>query len=67
MCLNGVTFSVLRDSEWMLTYPVHKCACEGDSEGVRMALEGGHQVDEKDDNEWTALHYACWWVAGSVG
>ena len=56
----------LSGSEWMLTYPIHKCACEGDSEGVRMALEGGHQVDEKDDSEWTALHYACWWVADNT-
>ena len=44
----------------MQRYPLHKCACEGDCEGVRVALEGGYQVDEKDDSEWTAMHWACW-------
>ena len=59
-CADPVLLCVFLHSEWMSHYPLHKCACEGDCEGVRAALECGHQVDEKDDSGYTALHCACW-------
>ena len=29
--------------------------------GVQEALEGGIEVDEKDVDHWSALHYASWY------
>ena len=47
--------------DWIDLFPMHKCACEGDSEGVRRCVEMGVSPNESDTDSWTALHYACWY------
>ena len=47
-------------ADWMDLFPMHKCACEGDREGVRRCVKMGVPSDEQDTDSWTALHYACW-------
>ena len=46
--------------DWVDLFPLHKFACEGDSEGVRRCIRTGLSADERDTDSWTPLHYACW-------
>ena len=38
-----------------------KCAVEGDLEGLKKIIEvEKFDIDETDDDGWTALHHSCW-------
>jgi Krev interaction trapped protein 1 len=47
--------------DWVDLFPMHKCACEGDVEGVRRCVQIGVSPDERDSDSWAPLHYACWY------
>ena len=49
-----------RMQDWVDLFPMHKCACEGDVEGVRRCVQIGVSPDERDSDSWAPLHYACW-------
>ena len=50
-----------RPSDWVEMYPLHRCVCQGDLEGMRHCFRMGAEVDAKDTDSWTPLHYACWY------
>lgn len=35
----------------------------GNVEGVRTCVNSGLSVNDKDDESWAPLHYACWYVS----
>ena len=43
-------------------FPLHQYAMNGNVEGVRTCANSGLSVNDKDDESWTPLHYACWCV-----
>lgn len=57
---NLFSYWMYRMPDWIDQFPMHKCACEGDEEGVRRCVKIGVSPDERDTDSWTALHYACW-------
>lgn len=48
-------------SDWVEMYPLHRCVCQGDLEGMRRCFKLGAAVNEKDTDSWSPLHYACWY------
>lgn len=48
-------------STWIESFPVHKCSCDGDLEGVEKAVNEGHNPNDVDADSWNALHYAAWY------
>eukprot|EP00731_Ephydatia_muelleri_P031926 Em0023g433a len=48
-------------SDWVEMYPLHRCVCQGDLEGMRQCFRMGASVNESDTDSWTPLHYACWY------
>ncbi|KAF1769150.1 hypothetical protein GCK72_000964 [Caenorhabditis remanei] len=40
-------------------YPLHKAAEEGNAEDIRRYLKVGMDSNQRDDDSWTPLHYAC--------
>ncbi|ULU10377.1 hypothetical protein L3Y34_014579 [Caenorhabditis briggsae] len=40
-------------------YPLHKAAEDGNAEEIRRYLKVGMDSNQKDDDSWTPLHYAC--------
>jgi hypothetical protein len=47
--------------EWIDRFPLHKCACEGDLNGMISYIALGHKVNSLDTDFWSSLHYACWY------
>ena len=43
-------------------FPLHRSACEGDTELLSKLLENGLSVKQLDSDHWAPIHYACWWV-----
>ncbi len=41
---------------------MHKCAAEGDAEGLQGWLTKGFSMDQMDVEGWVPVHYAAWWV-----
>uniref|UniRef100_A0A1I7UL18 ANK_REP_REGION domain-containing protein n=2 Tax=Caenorhabditis tropicalis TaxID=1561998 RepID=A0A1I7UL18_9PELO len=40
-------------------YPLHKAAEDGNAEEIRRFLKIGMDSNQRDDDSWTPLHYAC--------
>ena len=43
-------------------FPLHQYAMNGNVEGVMTCANSGLSVNDKDDESWAPLHYACWYV-----
>ncbi|CAH2282430.1 krev interaction trapped 1 [Pelobates cultripes] len=55
--------SVMEDKErqWVDDFPLHRCACEGDTELLGRLLDKGFSVNQLDNDQWAPIHYACWY------
>ncbi|XP_055468740.1 krev interaction trapped protein 1 isoform X2 [Psammomys obesus] len=55
--------SVMEDKErqWVDDFPLHRNACEGDSELLSHLLSKGFSVNQLDNDHWAPIHYACWY------
>ncbi|XP_050991917.1 LOW QUALITY PROTEIN: krev interaction trapped protein 1 [Labeo rohita] len=54
--------SVTEDKErqWVDDFPLHRSACEGDTELLSKLLDSGFSVKQLDSDHWAPIHYACW-------
>ncbi|XP_062869230.1 krev interaction trapped protein 1 [Trichomycterus rosablanca] len=54
--------SVTEDKErqWVDDFPLHRSACEGDTERLSKLLDSGFSVKQLDSDHWAPIHYACW-------
>ncbi|XP_048849959.1 LOW QUALITY PROTEIN: krev interaction trapped protein 1 [Brienomyrus brachyistius] len=59
--------SVTEDKErqWVDDFPLHRSACEGDTDLLSKLLDSGFSVKQLDSDHWAPIHYACWY--GKVG
>ncbi|KAM8967130.1 krev interaction trapped protein 1 [Pelodytes ibericus] len=55
--------SVMEDKErqWVDDFPLHRSACEGDTELLSRLLDKGFSVNQLDNDQWAPIHYACWY------
>ncbi|KAG9339156.1 hypothetical protein JZ751_024014 [Albula glossodonta] len=55
--------SVTEDKErqWVDDFPLHRSACEGDTELLSKLLDSGFSVKQLDSDHWAPIHYACWY------
>ncbi|KAB0341086.1 hypothetical protein FD754_018012 [Muntiacus muntjak] len=55
--------SVTEDKErqWVDDFPLHRSACEGDSELLNRLLNERFSVNQLDSDHWAPIHYACWY------
>ncbi|KAI5091708.1 krev interaction trapped protein 1 [Silurus meridionalis] len=49
-----------KDHQWVDDFPLHRSACEGDTELLSKLLESGISVKQLDSDHWAPIHYACW-------
>ncbi|XP_069770486.1 krev interaction trapped protein 1 isoform X1 [Narcine bancroftii] len=55
--------SIMEDKErqWVDDFPLHRSACEGDTELLSKLLDSGFSVNQLDSDHWAPIHYACWY------
>lgn len=53
---------LFRDRQWVDDFPLHRSACEGDTELLSKLLDSGYSVKQLDSDHWAPIHYACWYV-----
>ncbi|XP_033849174.3 krev interaction trapped protein 1-like isoform X1 [Acipenser ruthenus] len=55
--------SVTEDKEhqWVDDFPLHRSACEGDTELLSKLLDSEFSVNKLDSDHWAPIHYACWY------
>ncbi|MBN3279478.1 KRIT1 protein, partial [Polyodon spathula] len=55
--------SVTEDKEhqWVDDFPLHRSACEGDTELLGKLLDSNFSVNKLDNDHWAPIHYACWY------
>lgn len=61
--LNGVFLLPLlipREHQWVDDFPLHRSACEGDSDLLSHLLDKKFSVNQLDSDHWAPIHYACW-------
>ena len=51
-----------RERQWVDDFPLHRSACEGDTELLTKLLDSGFSVKQLDSDHWAPIHYACWSV-----
>jgi len=51
-----------REHQWVDDFPLHRSACEGDSDLLSHLLDKKFSVNQLDSDHWAPIHYACWWV-----
>lgn len=51
-----------RERQWVDDFPLHRSACEGDSELLSQLLDENFSVNQLDSDHWAPIHYACWWA-----
>lgn len=49
-----------RERPWVDDFPLHRSACEGDSELLTRLLNERFSVNQLDNDHWAPIHYACW-------
>ncbi|TRZ01712.1 hypothetical protein DNTS_003597 [Danionella cerebrum] len=49
-----------KDRQWVDDFPLHRSACEGDTDLLLKLLDGGFSVKQLDSDHWAPIHYACW-------
>ena len=65
MCLNiqpMCSCGRCRERQWVDDFPLHRSACEGDTELLTKLLDSGFSVKQLDSDHWAPIHYACWSV-----
>ena len=62
-CLIYLSFIYnIAEPQMAMGFPLHQYSINGNVEGVRTCANSGVSVNDKDDESWTPLHYACWYV-----
>lgn len=51
---------MIRERQWVDDFPLHRSACEGDSELLSRLLNERFSVNQLDSDHWAPIHYACW-------
>lgn len=41
-------------------FPLHKCAADGDADGIRNLLRENHKVTQPDKESMMPIHHAAW-------
>lgn len=49
-----------KERQWVEDFPLHRSACEGDTELLSKLLDSGFSVKQLDSDHWAPIHYACW-------
>ncbi|XP_061753535.1 krev interaction trapped protein 1 isoform X2 [Nerophis ophidion] len=49
-----------KERQWVEDFPLHRSACEGDTELLSKLLDSGFSVKQLDSDHWAPVHYACW-------
>ncbi|CAI4230186.1 unnamed protein product [Auanema sp. JU1783] len=49
------------DSDFALRYPLHNAALTGDQQTIRSLIAKNYDVNERDRDGWTPLHYSCFY------
>ncbi|XP_068567215.1 krev interaction trapped protein 1 [Cebidichthys violaceus] len=49
-----------KERQWVDDFPLHRSACEGDTELLSKLLDSGFSVKQLDSDHWAPIHYACW-------
>lgn len=49
-----------REHQWVDDFPLHRSACEGDSDLLSHLLDKKFSVNQLDSDHWAPIHYACW-------
>uniref|UniRef100_A0A670JSZ6 KRIT1 ankyrin repeat containing n=1 Tax=Podarcis muralis TaxID=64176 RepID=A0A670JSZ6_PODMU len=49
------------ERQWVDDFPLHRSACEGDSELLSQLLNENFSVNQLDSDHWAPIHYACWY------
>uniref|UniRef100_A0AAQ5Y8Z7 FERM domain-containing protein n=1 Tax=Amphiprion ocellaris TaxID=80972 RepID=A0AAQ5Y8Z7_AMPOC len=49
-----------KEHQWVDDFPLHRSACEGDTELLSKLLDNGFSVKQLDSDHWAPIHYACW-------
>lgn len=49
-----------KEHQWVDDFPLHRSACEGDTELLTKLLDSGFSVKQLDSDHWAPIHYACW-------
>lgn len=60
MYLISPIFCHCRDRQWVEDFPLHRSACEGDTDLLSKLLDSGFSVKQLDSDHWAPIHYACW-------
>uniref|UniRef100_H2N0Z4 KRIT1 ankyrin repeat containing n=1 Tax=Oryzias latipes TaxID=8090 RepID=H2N0Z4_ORYLA len=45
--------------QWVDDFPLHRSACQGDTELLSKLLDGGFSVKQLDSDHWAPIHYSC--------
>lgn len=53
-------FLMIRERQWVDDFPLHRSACEGDTELLSRLLNERFSVNQLDSDHWAPIHYACW-------
>lgn len=51
-----------RERQWVDDFPLHRSACEGDTELLSKLLDSGFSVKQLDSDHWAPIHYSCWYM-----
>ncbi|XP_051527362.1 krev interaction trapped protein 1-like isoform X2 [Myxocyprinus asiaticus] len=49
-----------KERQWVDDFPLHRSACEGNTELLSKLLDSGFSVKQLDSDHWAPIHYACW-------
>ncbi|CAL8294825.1 unnamed protein product [Merluccius merluccius] len=49
-----------KERQWVDDFPLHRSACEGDTELLSKLLDRDLSVKQLDSDHWAPVHYACW-------
>ncbi|KAJ8409823.1 hypothetical protein AAFF_G00218820 [Aldrovandia affinis] len=50
-----------KERQWVDDFPLHRSACEGDTELLSKLLDSGFSVKQLDSDHWAPIHYTCWY------
>ena len=62
LCQPMCSCGCCRERQWVDDFPLHRSACEGDTELLTKLLDSGFSVKQLDSDHWAPIHYACWSV-----
>lgn len=63
---NKMKTILCRERQWVEDFPLHRSACEGDTELLLKLLDSGFSVKQLDSDHWAPIHYSCWYVSSQV-